>query len=805
MKRTLLLVVLAFAISSVTPSCKKTDNGSGNGPGNGGGGNGGSGSVIPTSPVTGSLTGLVVDENNNSLSGVSIKSGTNTATTNSNGNFTFTNITLDKNLSVVTASLPGYFKGYRVFQASATASNFIKIQLLKRPAAIPIGSASGGTASFSGTSVTFEANSFADAVTGAAYSGTVYVYAKLIDPSQPAIVSSLPGGLIGLDSNGKNVCLQSFGMLAVDLETSAGQKLQIASGKKATISYPITSSYQASAPASIPLWYVDDATGIWKQEGRATKSGSTYTGTVSHFSFWNWDYFFSKYVTLSMRLKTSGGDPLAGALVKLSLQGAGNVGFLSSCGYTDATGYIEGYVPGDVNFTMQVISDCNTVLDTRTIGPFSQNTNLADQTISLGSNQFVLAGLVKNCSDAPLANAQLSIFFENKIIQFTAGTDGTFRIAMPKCSGPGYTIIAKDAVTGQVSVPYYYQTGDPLNLNLQLKACAFQIIPYIVSTLAGDGFGNNGWVDGTGTAARFWEPHGVATDAAGNVYVADRYNHRIRKITPAGVVTTIAGNGTAGFADGPAASAQFNSPIGIVVAPDGSVYVNDLLNYRIRKISNGVVSTYVGTGVPSNNDGPVATATVNSISNMVIDNNGNMFFSAGNKIRKISNSTVSTYTGDDIGGYTDGSIASAKFYDVRQLAIDSLDNLYLAEFVTSRIRKINTTTGVVSTLAGLPASNSPGISEGGFGTYARLNQPIGITVGQGGYVYICETNGSPRIKKITPQGYVTTIAGNGNLGYVNGPGLSAEFETVNALAADKFGNIYVADGLNQGIRKVKPQ
>lgn len=800
MKLTLFFVVLAVAISSVIPSCKKTDNGSGNG-----GGNGGSGTVIPASPLTGGLAGLVVDENNNPLNGVSIKAGTNTASTNSSGNFTFTNITLDKNLSLVTASLPGYFKGYRVFQASATASSFIKIQLLKRPTAITIGSASGGTVSFSGTSVTFEANSFADAATGAAYTGTVNVYAKLIDPSQPNIVSSLPGGLIGLDSNGKNVCLQSFGMLAVDLETSGGQKLQIATGKKATISYPITSSYQGLAPASIPLWYVDDATGIWKQEGRATRSGSTYTGTVSHFSFWNWDYFFPKYLTLSMRLKTSAGDPLAGALVKLSLQGAGNVSFLSSSGYTDAAGYIDGYVPADVNFTMQVISDCNTVLDTRTIGPFSQSTNLGDQTISLGANQLILAGVVKNCSDAPLANAQLSIFFENKIIQFAAGTGGTFRIAMPKCSGPGYTIIAKDAVAGQVSVPYYYQTGDPVSLNLQLKACAFQIIPYVVSTLAGAGFANNGWIDGTGTTARFWEPHGVATDAAGNVYVADRYNHRIRKITPAGVVTTLAGNGTAGFADGPAANAQFNSPVGIAVASDGSVYVNDLLNFRIRKISNGIVSTYVGTGAPTNNDGPVATATVNSYSNLVFDNNGNMFFSGGNKIRKVSNGTVSTYTGDDIGGYTDGPIASAKFYDVRQLAIDSLDNLYLAEFVTNRVRKVDPTTGVASTLAGLPASNSPGISEGGFGTYARLNQPLGITVGPGGYVYICESNGLPRIKKITPQGYVTTIAGNGNLGYVNGPGLSSEFQTVNALAADKFGNIYVADGLNQGIRKVKPQ
>ena len=213
----------------------------------------------------------------------------------------------------------------------------------------------------------------------------------------------------------------------------------------------------------------------------------------------------------------------------------------------------------------------------------------------------------------------------------------------------------------------------------------------VVSTLAGSGV--PGFADGPGATAQFRNPVGVAVDAAGNVYVADHSNSRIRKVSPAGVVSTLAGSGLYGFSDGPGATAQFGGPTGVAVDAAGNVYVADLGNQRIRKVSPaGVVSTLAGSGVSGFADGPGATAQFNLPLGVAVDSAGNVYVADGinQRIRKVSPAgVVSTLAGSGVFGFADGPGATAQFWGPTGVAVDSAGNVYVAEGGNQRIRKVS--------------------------------------------------------------------------------------------------------------------
>jgi sugar lactone lactonase YvrE len=314
----------------------------------------------------------------------------------------------------------------------------------------------------------------------------------------------------------------------------------------------------------------------------------------------------------------------------------------------------------------------------------------------------------------------------------------------------------------------------------------------VVSTVAGSG---PGFANGIGAAAQFDLPFGVAIDANGNLYVTDTFNEKIRKITPAGAVSTFAGS-TAGFADGSVANAQFDRPNGITVDNNGNVYVADTSNNKIRKITPaGSVTTLAGSTFGFA-DGIGSAVQFRSPSGCVIDVSGNLYVTdkSNQKIRKISPTGVVTTLAGSTFGFADGIGTTAQFKSPNGIAIDASGNLYVADSSNHKIRKISPI-GIVTTLAGSTQGFSNGVGSG-----AQFSFPMGITVDTNGNLFVID-NGNNKIRKITPSGVVTTIAGSTN-DFADGTGSNAMFNSPTGITIDNNGNLYVADQSNNKIRKI---
>ena len=328
----------------------------------------------------------------------------------------------------------------------------------------------------------------------------------------------------------------------------------------------------------------------------------------------------------------------------------------------------------------------------------------------------------------------------------------------------------------------------------------------VVSTLAGSP-GLSGSADGTGGAARFWFPAGIAVDAGGSVYVADTGNCTIRKITSAGVVSTLAGSaGQYGSADDIGSNARFYGPYSVAVDASGNVYVADIINCTIRKVTPvGVVTTLAGSsGQSGNTDATGSSARFNQPQGVAVDLNGNVYVADnGNKtIRKVSAAgTVTTLAGSPTGqsGYADGTGKVALFGSPNKLAVDSGGNVYVTD--GGVIRKV-TPEGMVTTLAG--QADAFELNLDGTGTGARFAAPKGITMDSGGNLYVSDIDDNT-IRKVTQAGVVTTYAGSPvNYGSSDGSGSAAQFTQPGGVALDASGNVYLADSYNNTIRKITP-
>ena len=344
-----------------------------------------------------------------------------------------------------------------------------------------------------------------------------------------------------------------------------------------------------------------------------------------------------------------------------------------------------------------------------------------------------------------------------------------------------------------------------------------------ITTVAGTGI-PTGFIDGEGgdpaddlgdggpaIGASLSQPNGLAVDSSGNLYIADEENHRIRKVTTSGIITTIAGTGVKGFAGdaGLATKAQLEQPSGVAVDAAGNLYIADSANQRVRKVGlDGIITTVAGNGIVAfgGDGGPAVNASLNFPEGVAVDGAGNLYIAdtQNHRVRQVGlDGTISTVAGTGTASFAGdaGPAAAASLNFPSAVTVDTDGNLYIADFSNGRVRKVSA--GTISTVAGNGLFKYGG--DGSAATSAFLDQPLGVAADSDGNFYIADTE-NHRIRKVTPDGTITTVAGTGVQGFSGDGGLAtiAELSAPRAVVLDTIGNLYIADTFNASIRRVSP-
>ena len=330
------------------------------------------------------VAGIVMDKSNAPLSNVTVTAYGQTTTTNQYGIFVLKNLNANKDRCVLKFTKAGFFNGSHGFIASGNTVNYVRIVLSNISSPQSFSSSAGGTVSLpDGSSLLFQPNSFVMS-NGASYTGMVFIVIKHLSPDDANFGFMIPGGdLLGKDLNNKDVALYSYGMLGVALTGSGGETLQLANNKTATLTMTIAASQLSIAPANIPLWYLDETTSLWKEEGTATKVGNNYVGTVKHFSWWNCDVGINSPI-LKGKVIDCNNMPVPNIIVTAN----GNRQTL-----TDQNGEYQGLVPSSLALTIQVLQVYNPM--------FSQDSQL-ENVPALSNNQtFIVPDLIMPCATPP--------------------------------------------------------------------------------------------------------------------------------------------------------------------------------------------------------------------------------------------------------------------------------------------------------------------------------------------------------------------------------------------------------------------
>ena len=334
----------------------------------------------------------------------------------------------------------------------------------------------------------------------------------------------------------------------------------------------------------------------------------------------------------------------------------------------------------------------------------------------------------------------------------------------------------------------------------------------VIDTVVGTGTQGFSGDGGPATKAQIGLPTGVAVDSSGNLIIADFSNQRVRKVTSGGVIQTAAGIGIQGYSGdgGPATSALLHLPTGVALDTTGNLFIADSGNFRIRKVAtNGTISTIAGNGTRgySGGGGQAGSAELNGPAGLATDSAGNLFIADNfnQRVFKVTpGGVISTIAGNGTPGYSGdgGPATTAQLNEPWGVAVDSAGNLFIADLVNNRIRKV-TTDGVIHTVAGMGAAGYSG--DGGPATMAQLNYPVGVTVDSSGNLFIADS-GNNRVRKVATGGTIGTVVGNGVPGFV-GDGAAAnlaELDKPTGIAVDRLGNLFISDHGNNRIRKVTP-
>ncbi len=362
---------------------------------------------------------------------------------------------------------------------------------------------------------------------------------------------------------------------------------------------------------------------------------------------------------------------------------------------------------------------------------------------------------------------------------------------------------------------------------LSLTAPVLLSAQNFITTVAGNGTGGFSGDGGLATNASLRYPAGVAVDAAGNLYIADQGNHRIRKVTPAGAISTLAGNGVPDFSGdgGPATMASLQFPSGVAVDRAGNLYIADTMNFRIRKVAtDATITTFAGNGTLgfSGDNGPATSAMIGFVSGLAADGLGNLYLAdrSHRRVRKVTpEGTITTIAGNGMFGFSgDGGPATSASLGLMSIivdvvgieqtgdvAVDMAGNVYIADTGNARVRKVGTD-GRITTIAGIGTSGLGSTADGALATHTSLDLPTGLAVDGAGNVFLSQTS-LHNVRMIDSEGLIFTVAGTGSPGFSGDLGIATEalLDRPFSLAVEAARAFFIADKRNHRVRKVQPK
>lgn len=420
--------------------------------------------------VSRNFIGRVVDTNNNPIENVTITIGASTGQTDVNGVFIISNAQVYEKFAYIKATKVGYLDGSRSMVPTTGKNNVTIMMLPNAPQATIQAGATGEVALPNGSKVVFD-GAFEDQ-SGVAYTGAVSVAMVHLTSSDANLDKLMPGMLYARTADNKEAALQTFGMMNLELRGSDGQKLNIAEGHTAEITMLIDNTQLATAPTTIPLWHFDEEKGYWREDGVATKTGNTYVGTVSHFSWWNCDMPNSS-ILLTFNFVDTNGNPLPNLQINLL-----NADGYHASGATDSNGQLAGILPANQTFTLNVYSSTyscgNGIIYSASVGPFATDTVVPNVVISASGTTMMsnVTGTLLKCDGTPMTNGYVILSSSSGNYEIMPVTNGTFNFNETYCSGnTQFTLVGFDYDTQQTTGSISYTFTSPTTSVGVITAC----------------------------------------------------------------------------------------------------------------------------------------------------------------------------------------------------------------------------------------------------------------------------------------------------------------------------------------------
>lgn len=427
--------------------------------------------IPPVIKVEGTVAGIVTDEFGSAIAEATVSLGEDQVFSNEQGYFILPNKILNANGTLVTVQKEGYFLGAtRIFPAP-NSTNYTNFKLLEKKIIGSFSVDDGGTISLpDGANISFQPNSIRNS-NGQAHEGLVSVAAKWMNPQRGDLFELMPGNLQGIDEKGIERVLGTYGMIAVELYSEAGELLNLEDNTPALLTMPVPSELLAEAPSEIPLWYFDETDGLWKEEGLAQLQGDTYVGEVSHFSFWNCDAPFP-VVKIKGKVVDQNGLGLAGYKVSITILSSANVGY----GWTDGAGIFNGKVPSGELLKITVFGDCGEAVNEFEFGPLSEDIDLGTIVVELQAT--VISGRLLDCDGSPLSLGLVEVILGERLGEiYVADEQGEFSINVLRCNNSPITIRGVDLMNEEWSAIISLEGSGPL-VTGDIEVCSDAIVPF---------------------------------------------------------------------------------------------------------------------------------------------------------------------------------------------------------------------------------------------------------------------------------------------------------------------------------------